>query len=110
VGGATDDLFIIKNLLLYLSDSAQTWLEHLSRGNINDWTELRRVFVGNFQGTYARLGKQWDLCNCKEQSGEAYATTSRASPSVALIFLAGRILTPSQHSRITRPTPPTSTD
>jgi hypothetical protein len=40
-GGATDDLFIIKNLPLYLGDSAQTWLEHLPRGKINDWTDLR---------------------------------------------------------------------
>jgi hypothetical protein len=24
-----DDLFVIKNLPLYLSDSARTWLEHL---------------------------------------------------------------------------------
>jgi hypothetical protein len=31
-----DDLFIIKNLPLYLNDSARTWLEHLPRGKIND--------------------------------------------------------------------------
>jgi hypothetical protein len=35
-GGATDDLFVIKNLPLYLSDSARTWLEHLPRDKIND--------------------------------------------------------------------------
>jgi hypothetical protein len=35
-GGATDDLFIIKNLPLYLGDSAQTWLKHLPRGEIHD--------------------------------------------------------------------------
>jgi hypothetical protein len=40
-GGATDDLFFIKNLPLYLEDSARTWLEHLSRGKINNWTDLR---------------------------------------------------------------------
>ena len=28
-GGARDDYFIIKNLLLHLADSARTWLEHL---------------------------------------------------------------------------------
>jgi hypothetical protein len=56
-GGATDNLFIIKNLPLYLSDSARTWLEHLLRDKINNWTDLRRVFVGNFQRTYMRLGK-----------------------------------------------------
>jgi hypothetical protein len=47
-GRAIDDLFIIKNLLLYLDDSAHTWLEHLPRDKINEWTDLRRVIVGNF--------------------------------------------------------------
>jgi hypothetical protein len=65
-GGAIGGLFIIKNLPLYLSDSARTWLEHLPRDKINDWTDLRRVFVGNFQGTYTRPSKQWELCNCKQ--------------------------------------------
>jgi hypothetical protein len=27
-----DDLFVIKNLSLYLGDSARTWLEHLPQG------------------------------------------------------------------------------
>jgi hypothetical protein len=69
--GATDDLFVIKNLPLYLGDSAHTWLEHLPRDKINDWTGLRRVFVGNFQGTYMCPGKQWELWNCKQQPVES---------------------------------------
>jgi hypothetical protein len=71
VGGATHDLFVIKNLLLYLGDSARTWLEHLPRDKIHDWTNLRRVFVEYFQGTYMRLSKQWELRNCKQQPGES---------------------------------------
>jgi hypothetical protein len=70
-GGATDDLFVIKNLPLYLGDSACMWLEHLPRDKIQDWTDLRRVFVGNFQGTYMRPGKQWELRNYKQQPGES---------------------------------------
>jgi hypothetical protein len=35
-GGATNNVFIIKNLLLYLGDSAQTWLKHLPCDKIND--------------------------------------------------------------------------
>jgi hypothetical protein len=35
-GGATDDLFVIKNLPLYLSDSARMWLEHLPHDKIQD--------------------------------------------------------------------------
>jgi hypothetical protein len=50
-GGATDDLFIIKNLLLYLVDLARTYLEHLPRGRINNWAKLRQTFIGNSQGT-----------------------------------------------------------
>jgi hypothetical protein len=43
----------------------------LPRDKINDWTDLRPVFVGNFQGTYMRPGKQWELRNCKQQTGES---------------------------------------
>jgi hypothetical protein len=25
-----------------------------------------RIFVGNFQGSYMRPGKQWELRNCKQ--------------------------------------------
>jgi hypothetical protein len=39
---------MIKNLPLYLSDSAHTWLKHLPREKIQDWMDMRRVFVGNF--------------------------------------------------------------
>jgi hypothetical protein len=70
-GGATNDLFVIKNLPLYLGDSARTWLEPLPRDKIQDWTDLRRVFVGNFQGTYTHPGKQWELRNCKQQPEES---------------------------------------
>jgi hypothetical protein len=67
----TSDLFVIKNLLLYLGDSARTWLEHLPRDKIHDWTDLRWVFIGNFQGTYTHPGKQWELRNCKQQPRES---------------------------------------
>jgi hypothetical protein len=61
----------MKNLPLYLGDSARTWLEHLPRDKIQDWTDLRQVFVGNFQGTYTLLCKQWELRNCKQLPGES---------------------------------------
>jgi hypothetical protein len=32
--------FVIKNLPLYLGDSARTWLEHLPRDKIQDWPDL----------------------------------------------------------------------
>jgi hypothetical protein len=62
---------VIKNLPLYLGDSARTWLKHLHCDEIQDWTNLWRVFVGNFQGTYTRPGKQWELRNYKQQPGES---------------------------------------
>jgi hypothetical protein len=62
---------VIKNLPLYLGDSARTWLEHLPRDKIQDWTDLCWVFVGNFQGTYMRPDKQWELHNCKKQPRES---------------------------------------
>jgi hypothetical protein len=62
---------VIKNLSLYLGDSSRTWLEHLPRDKIQYWTDLRRFLVGNFQGTYMRPSKQWDLRNCKQQHEES---------------------------------------
>ena len=54
LGGADDDLLVIRNLPLFLSDSARAWLEHLPPMQIHDWRDLVKVFVGNFQGTYVR--------------------------------------------------------
>jgi hypothetical protein len=36
VGGATDDVFVINNLPLYLGDSVRTWLEHRPWNKIHD--------------------------------------------------------------------------
>lgn len=46
----TNDLAIIRNLPLYLADSARTWLEHLPANQIHSWSNLRDTFLGNFQG------------------------------------------------------------
>jgi hypothetical protein len=56
LGGATSDEVIIRNLPLYLADSARTWLEHLPASQIHNWDDLVRTFMGNFQGTYVRPG------------------------------------------------------
>jgi len=42
------DAFIIRNLPLYLADSARTWLEHLPSDRIACWEDLKEIFVGNF--------------------------------------------------------------
>ena len=54
LGDTDDNLLIIRNLPLLLSDSARAWLEHLPPSQIHDWHDLVRVFIGNFQGTYVR--------------------------------------------------------
>ena len=46
-GGADNDDFIIRNLPLFLADSARTWLEHLPSNRIQSWADLK-IFVGNF--------------------------------------------------------------
>ena len=46
--GASDDDFIIHNLLLFLADSARAWLEHLPFNAIQSWADLKEIFVGNF--------------------------------------------------------------
>ena len=70
VSGADNDDFIIRNLLLFLVDSARTWLEHLPSNRIQGWVDLKETFVGNFQCTYKRPGNPWDLKNCRQKAGE----------------------------------------
>ena len=70
-GGATDERFIIRNLTLFLADSARVWLGHLPEGSIHDWWDLEEVFISNFQGTYTRPGNPWDLRNCRQGADES---------------------------------------
>jgi hypothetical protein len=71
LGGATDDRVIIRQLPLFLSDTARAWLEDLPPRQIHDWDDLVRVFEGNFKGTYMRPGNSWDLQSCKQKLGES---------------------------------------
>ena len=48
LGGADDDLLILCNLPLFLSDSARAWLEHLPPLQIHNWRDMVKVFIGNF--------------------------------------------------------------
>ena len=66
-----DDAVIIRNLPLHLTDSMQTWLEHLPANQIHDWGDLVKVFVGNFQGTYMCPGNSWDLRGCQQMPNES---------------------------------------
>jgi hypothetical protein len=61
LGGTDDDNLIIRNLPLFLSDTARAWLEHLPPGQISNWDDLVQAFAGNFQGTYVRPGNSGDL-------------------------------------------------
>jgi hypothetical protein len=65
LGGTDDDNLIIRNLPLFLSDTARAWLEHLPPGQISKWDDLVQAFAGNFQGTYVRPGNSWDLRSCR---------------------------------------------
>jgi hypothetical protein len=56
-----DDLFITQFLPIYLADFAWVWLDHLPINVIDSWDDLWEIFIGNFQGTYVRLGNPWGL-------------------------------------------------
>jgi hypothetical protein len=71
LGGTDDDNLIIRNLLLFLSDAARAWQEHLPPAQISNWDDLVKAFAGNFQGTYVRPGNSWDLRSCRKQPGES---------------------------------------
>ena len=38
---------------------------------IHNWRDLVKVFVGNFQCTYARPGNSWDLKSCRQRPDES---------------------------------------
>jgi hypothetical protein len=40
LGGATDDRVIIRQLRLFLSNTARAWLEDLPPRQIHDWSDL----------------------------------------------------------------------
>jgi hypothetical protein len=47
-GGADDDLFIIQFLPIYVANSARAWLDHLPRNIIDNWKDLKDIFINNF--------------------------------------------------------------
>jgi hypothetical protein len=47
------------------SESARAWLKHLLVDSIHSWADFKRIFVGNFQGTYVHPRNSWDLKACK---------------------------------------------
>jgi hypothetical protein len=71
LGGATDDHIIIRQLPLFLSDTTRAWLEDLPPRQVHNWSDLVRVFEGNFKGTYMRPNNSWDLRSCKQKQGES---------------------------------------
>jgi hypothetical protein len=71
LGGTDDDNLIIRNLPLFLSNTARAWLEHLPPGQISNWDDLVQAFTGNFQGMYVRPGNSWDLRSYRQQPGES---------------------------------------
>jgi len=68
--GADNDDLIIRNLPLFLANSARAWLEHLPSNTIQSWADLKEIFVGNFLGTYKWLANPWDLKNCRQKADE----------------------------------------
>jgi hypothetical protein len=64
-------IIIIRNLSLFLSNSARACLEHLPPAQIHDWEDLVKVFGGNFQGKYVHLGNSQDLWSCRQKHDES---------------------------------------
>ena len=50
--GVDDDHFIIQYLLICIGGHVRAWLKFLPHNSIRDRADLKRVFVGNFQGMY----------------------------------------------------------
>jgi hypothetical protein len=66
LGGMDDDNLIIRNLPLFLSDTARAWLEHLPLGQISNWDDL--VHVG-LRGGYTSAKQNFQPHNTKNYCG-----------------------------------------
>ena len=78
LGGARGhDRAIIRQLSLFLSDTARRWLEELPANQIHGWVDLVKVFKGNFKGTYIQPDDSWDLSKYKQKSGETLREYAR---------------------------------
>ena len=66
-----DDFFIIQYLPICVGEHVWAWLEFLPHDSIHDWTDLKRVFVRNFQGTYIRPRNSWDLKSYQQEPNES---------------------------------------
>jgi hypothetical protein len=79
LGGMDDDNLIIRNLPLFLSDTARAWLEHLPPGQISSWGDLVQAFAGNFQGTYLRPGISEAAASGRENLSGTISSNFRSS-------------------------------
>jgi hypothetical protein len=56
LGGTDDDNLIIRNLPLFLSDTARAWLEHLPPGQISNWTTWSKPSPATSRACTCALG------------------------------------------------------
>ena len=69
--GVDDDHFIIQYLPICVGEHVRAWLKFLPPDSIRDWADLKRIFVGNFQGMYVCPGNSWDLKSCQQEPSES---------------------------------------
>jgi len=69
--GVDDDHFIIQYLSIYMREHVRAWLEFLLPDSICDWVDLKRFFVGNFQGTYVHPRNSWDVKSYQQEPNES---------------------------------------
>ena len=64
-------------------EHVQAWLEFLPHDSIHDWANLKRVFVGNFQGCPSVLGTPGTSRAASRSPVSPYGITSIGSPNDA---------------------------
>jgi hypothetical protein len=109
-GGATDDLFVIKNLPLYLGDSVHTRLEHLPRTRLTTGPTCVGFSSATSRAHTCAPASNGSYVIASSSRGRVFASTYDASPSDALSSLARPTMTPSRCFRTGRCIPPSSTD
>ena len=54
---------VAQYISIYLANLARSWLEHLNKGSIQDWSDHERLLINHFVGAYTKPGSMWELAS-----------------------------------------------
>ena len=69
-------------LTMMLEGLARIWFKNLPESSITSWTDLKKKFIKNFQGTCRRATRIVDLEHCVQKEGESTLSWARRASEI----------------------------